>query len=84
MQKAQAFNPKAQFVSEVTQNQKGQTFILVLMIMFVALTVGITASSRFVRSLHSIVASDDATKALGVAESAMGRLLLQLSDILVS
>ncbi len=71
------------FYSKKLNNQNGQTFILVLMIMFVALTVGITASTRFIRGLHSIVASDNATKALGVAESAIERLLLQPSDTLV-
>jgi hypothetical protein len=70
-------------IKKILHDQTGQTFFIVLMIMFVALTVGVTVSSRFIKSLHSIVATDDATKALGVAEAAIERLLLKSSDTLL-
>jgi hypothetical protein len=65
-----------------TNGQKGQTFVVVVVIMLIAMSVGIASSSRFLISLRSIVSSDNVTKAQGVAEAAIERLLLQSSETL--
>lgn len=56
--------------------QSGQTLILVIMVMIAALFVGLTTSSRFVSRLHLLSNTDDASKAVGVAEASIERLLV--------
>ena len=63
-------------------NQKGQTFVIVVMLMVLALTAGVTMSSRFIKGLRNIVTSDDGSKAAGVAESLVERLLVVPSQTL--
>lgn len=65
-------------------NQKGQTFIIVVIVMVMALTIGISISSRFVSTLKSLSRSDSSTRAVGVAEASVERLLLKTTDELES
>ena len=60
----------------LSTNQKGQTFIIVLMIMILALSIGVTVSSRFIKNLRNVVGSDNSSKATGVAEAEIERILL--------
>ena len=65
-------------------DQKGQTFVIVLMIMILALSIGLTVSSRFIKNLRNVVGSDNSSKATGVAEAAIERILLIPTDTLTS
>jgi len=66
------------------QNQKGQTFIIVVVVMVIALTIGISISSRFISTLKSLSRSDSSTRAVGIAEASVERLLLKTTDELES
>ena len=66
----------------LVNNEKGQTFVVVMMLMILALTIGITISSRFIKSIRTIVASDNSSRALSVAEAAVERVLLIPSETL--
>lgn len=66
------------------RQQKGQTLVVVLMIMILALSMGLTISSRFVKNLHNVVGADNSSKATGVAEAAVERILLLPADTLTS
>ncbi|MBN1162667.1 hypothetical protein JXA34_02905 [Patescibacteria group bacterium] len=57
-------------------SQKGQTLIIVFMVMLVALIVGLTLSSRFISTLRVLSRSDNSAKALGVAEALIENFLL--------
>ena len=59
-----------------TNNQKGQTFVAVVMLMVIALTIGVALSTRFIGTLKSLTRSDDTTKALHVAEAGIEKMLL--------
>lgn len=63
-------------------NQQGQTFLIVLMVMLVAMFVGVSSASRFMKSIRTISAADDAAKAQAIAEAAIERILLVPSDTL--
>ena len=56
--------------------QKGQTLVIVLFIMVVALTIGIIISNRFIKTLRDISQSDSSSRALAVAEAAIENILL--------
>jgi hypothetical protein len=58
------------------EGQRGQTVVLIVMVMMVALVMGVTLSSRFIKSLHSLSRMDDASRALTVAEAAVERFLM--------
>ncbi|MFH1088670.1 MAG: hypothetical protein V1719_02405 [Patescibacteria group bacterium] len=62
--------------------QKGQTLVIMLMLMVVATFVGITVSTRFVKNLRLVSSADDSSKALSVAEALVERLLLVTSATL--
>lgn len=64
--------------------QKGQTLVVVIMIMIVALSLGLTISSRFIKGLRNAVGSDNSSKATGIAEAALERILLIPTDTLSS
>jgi hypothetical protein len=56
--------------------EKGQTLVIVFVIMLLALSVGIAVSSRFVRNLGSVTQSDMSSRAIAVAEAEIEHLLL--------
>ena len=62
--------------------QRGQTLIAVIVLMVVALAVGVTISSRFVKTLRDITEFDNSSRALSVAEAAVERILLIPNDTL--
>jgi len=55
--------------------RKGQTLVLTSVVLLIVLSLGIAAASRYIKSLHTFVKSDHATRALAVAEAAIERLL---------
>ena len=56
--------------------QRGQTFVAVVMLSVLALTIGILVSSRFIKGLRGITESNNSSKALAIAEAAVERMLL--------
>ena len=56
--------------------EKGQTLIAIVVLMVLALSVGIVISNRFIKSLKSFSESDNASRALAVADAAVERMLL--------
>lgn len=63
-------------------NQKGQTLVITIFVMLVALSAGVIISSRYFKSLHTFTKSDNASKATYVAESLAERLLSQSNETL--
>ena len=57
-------------------NEKGQTLIIIFVLMVAALAIGVAASSRFVKGIRNITQSDQSTRAVAVAEAAIEHLLL--------
>ena len=55
--------------------EKGQTVLAVVLVMVIALAVGISASSRFVKNLRTISTADSTDRAVAVAEAAIERIL---------
>jgi len=64
------------------KKQNGQTLVIVIFVMVVALTVGITVSSRYIKTLRNLSESDNSTRALAVAEAAVERMLIVPSETL--
>jgi len=60
----------------LNKNEKGQTLIIAVIIMAIALAVGVTVSSRFMSTLKNISESDNSTRALAVAEAAIENMLI--------
>ncbi len=58
------------------KRQQGQTLIIVIVIMVVALTIGVTISSRYIKTLRDISEGDNSSRALAVAEAAIENILL--------
>jgi hypothetical protein len=58
------------------KNQKGQVLVAVFFLMILALGIGITISSRYIKNVKSFVQADDTSKALSVAEAAVENILL--------
>jgi len=59
------------------RNKKGQTLIIVVLTMMMALAVGISISSRFLKSVNVTTRSDSSNRALAVAEALTERLLVK-------
>lgn len=57
-------------------NEKGQTLVVIFMLMVIALTIGIAISSRYIQTLHVLTESDNSGRALAVAEAAVEHILL--------
>lgn len=66
------------------KNEKGQTLIVIVILMVLALSVGVVVSNRFIKSLRNITETDNASRALAVAEAAVERMLLIPNDTLES
>lgn len=62
--------------------EKGQTLVAIVILMVLALTVGVSISNRFIKSLRDMSQSDNSSKALAVAEAAVERMLLLPNEIL--
>ena len=60
--------------------EKGQTLVIVLVIMVLALSIGITVSSRYIKTLRDISETDNAARALAVAEAAVENVLMVSED----
>ena len=58
------------------QNEKGQTLIIAIIIMILALTVGVMVSNRYISTLKNISESDNSSRALAVAEGAIENILV--------
>lgn len=58
------------------KKEKGQTLVVILMLMVIALTIGIAISSRFIKTLNVLTESDNSARALAVAEAAVEHILL--------
>ncbi|MBI2620610.1 hypothetical protein HYW61_00095 [candidate division WWE3 bacterium] len=56
-------------------NQSGQTLVIIVLVMMMALAVGTAVSSRFIKSISERVQTDSSVRALAVAEAAIERLL---------
>ncbi|MFZ5425209.1 MAG: hypothetical protein ACOZAO_05420 [Patescibacteria group bacterium] len=57
------------------KNQQGQTILLIVLVMLIALSIGLTVSTRFIKNLSTISESDNSERALAVAEAAVERIL---------
>ena len=56
--------------------QKGQTLVIVIIVMALALSIGVTISSRYIKTLRDISESDNSARALAVAEAAIENILM--------
>ena len=63
-------------VKNHTNNQKGQTLVVIFMLMVVTLAIGLGISTRYVKTLHTLTGADNSSRALAVAEAAIEHLLL--------
>jgi len=63
-------------MQKIHKNQNGQTLIIVFMMMVIALTIGISISSKYIKSLSILSKSDNSARALAVAEAAIEHVLL--------
>jgi len=68
--------------SSEKNNQKGQTLVIVIIMMVLALSVGITISSRFTKTLRDITEYDNSSRALAAAEAAIERMLIVPNETL--
>lgn len=59
----------------IYKDQKGQTITAVIMIMLIALTIGVSVSTRFIKSLRMTSRTDTSSRAVAVAEAAVERML---------
>jgi hypothetical protein len=64
------------------KSQTGQIVVAVVLLMILALLLGVTISSRFAQSLHTLTQTDDSAKALAVAEAGIERTLLVSNETL--
>ncbi len=57
-------------------NEKGQTLLIMFVMMVIALSIGIAISTRYIGGLRNITQSDLSTRAIAVAEAAVEHILL--------
>jgi hypothetical protein len=57
------------------KDQKGQTIAAVIMIMLIALSVGVSVSTRFIKSLRMSSRTDTSSRAVAIAEAVVERIL---------
>ncbi len=60
----------------IFEKQKGQTLVVIIVLMVIALSIGIAISSKYIRGLRNITQADQASRALAVAEAAVEHILL--------
>lgn len=63
-------------------NQKGQTLVIVLFVMTLALIIGISISTRFIFSLRNLARTDSSSRALAIAEAGIERMLIHDIEVL--
>lgn len=63
-------------------NQRGQTLVIIVLVMLVALSLGITISTRYFNRLRNITQTDSASRAIAVAEAAVEKILLLPNETL--
>lgn len=63
--------------NQIKKNESGQTLVLIVFVMIMALTLGISTSSRFITNLRSTTDTQIAYRSTAVAEAAMDRILLK-------
>lgn len=63
-------------LKKIHKNQKGQTLVIVFMMMVIALSIGIAISSKYIKSLGILSRSDNSARAHAVAEAAIEHILL--------
>ncbi len=63
-------------------SQRGQTVVAITFLMLIALGIGVTISTSFFKNLRMVANIDSAGRALGVAEAAAERLLLESQQTL--
>lgn len=61
-------------------NQNGQTLVIIVFVMLIALSVGISSSSRFISGLRSSTETQISYRSGAVAEAALERMLLKSSE----
>jgi hypothetical protein len=64
--------------------QSGQTLMVMIMLMTIAMFIGISVSSRFIKNIRLISATDNSVKATSIAEALVERILLIPSATLES
>lgn len=60
---------------KLIRDEKGQTIAAVIMVMIIALSVGVSVSTRFVKSLRVASRTDTSSRAIAIAEAAVERVL---------
>jgi hypothetical protein len=63
-------------LNKVFNPQKGQTLIIVVSVMILALAIGVTVSTRFLKTLRSVSEADLSSRAVAVAEAGAERMLV--------
>lgn len=67
---------KTHLTTSIPKDQTGQTLVVIVFLMIVATTVGVTISNRFISTLKGFVRTDDSVKALKAAEAIVEQLLI--------
>ena len=62
--------------TDIYTNEKGQTLVIVFMMMVIALSIGLSVSSKYIKSLGILSRADNSARAHAVAEAAIEHLLL--------
>lgn len=62
------------------QSNKGQTLLIVVVLMVITLSIGIIMSERFIKSIRSSVQGDEASRALHMAEAAAENILIKTTE----
>lgn len=63
-------------ILQIHKDQKGQTLIIIFILMVLALSIGIAISSRYIKTLNILTTGDNASRAHAVAEAAIEHILL--------
>lgn len=71
-------------VFTLTKNQNGQTLAVMLILMLLSLSLGITISNRFIKSLRSTTRVQANYRAQAVAEAAVERILIKDVEELIN
>lgn len=63
------------FIKELHRNEKGQTIAVVIFIMIIALGIGVSISTRFIKRLRISTQVDASNRAVSIAEAGVERML---------
>jgi hypothetical protein len=67
---------KARIFALKSTGQEGQTLVIVIVLMIIALSIGIAISSKYIRGLKNISQTDQSSKSIGIAEGAIENILI--------